>query len=730
MDLDEYIDWVNDKMSSIPNFDKESVESLLTTLPYADDSEKKEIMEEIDFLVNPPFYDHKMNSKNPVLSFPSASESMGDGIRAGMVMCGDVELHFFEFTCENLRESMFAVARSGHGKTTLVFYFVGQLVKQKINFLFPDWKNDYRSLALMYDDILVIRWDELRFNPLTNAPEGMELKEWWRIVFDIFSHSFGLFTATPSHILENLEELYEEKRGDVTFKSLLEYLKSQNAPTNREGEYAVTAKNRLYDLNNALDKVINVRYGFDISRLFHGRIVIEFSPLDAPIASFLIQTLIMHEFHRRLKNQIRLNRKSTLDSFFRENFTLLIMDEFHLSAYRGQEESWVSIERSLPPLSTFFSQSREMMMSTFGLTQFPNMVMESFRNNAGCRMIGNITEARMQKELADSVGLDQEDAKAVGKLQKGMWIVTVSGRAKPFLMKIPETSKGELVADAEILQRSKPLLTALQMKRQEIESRMFMNKIEKDSDKIYLPDLPADAWKVLDYAFHHEFAYQKQIADGIGLSSHKLDDMKKLLLAKNLIRIETFRVFTHNRAHYVLTPKILEIFKTLGKNPQRISYWRFLSTNPGYYHRYFQFLFLGMHRKLGWKGSVERDLPNGRRVDIYIQRDEDGKRKVIEIETSTTDLTNKVRVIQEGYCDELVLLYRDMSGVQLARSKLEKIEGINGETVWLGLITDYLELITGILKARENRGNERNQNNSPYEESKNDTQTGKEGETS
>jgi len=693
-DLDEYVEDVTKKISRIPDFKKDSVESLLQTLPHLDENERRTMINDINLMVDSEYTSHILVSKNPVLSFPSAEESKGDGIKLGMVMCGDIDLHFFELTCENLRESIFVVARSGHGKTTLVFYVVGGLARNHINFFFADWKNDYRSLAKMYDDILVIRWDELSFNPLTNAPEGMELKDWWRVVFTIFAHSFGLFTATPSHILENLEELYEEKRGDVTFKSLYEYLRSQNETSKKKGEYADVAENRLYYLNSALDKVINVRYGFDVSKLFHGRIIVEFSPLDAPIASFLLQTLIMHEFYRRLRNQIRLNRKSTPDAFFRENFCLIIMDEAHLSSYSGQEQSIVSTEHSAPPLSTFFSQSRELLMATFALTQFPHMVMESFRNNAGCRIVGSVTEARMQKELADSIGLDHEDVKAVGKLQKGMWIANVAGRTKPFLMKVPETSKGEMIGDAEVLQRSKPLLTALQMKRQEIESRMFMTKIEKDSDKIHLPELPEDAWKVLDYAFHHEFAYQKQIADGIGLSPHKLDDMKKLLLAKNLIRIETFQVFTRNRAHYVLTPKVLEIFKTLGKNPQRISYWKFLSTNPGYYHRYFQFLFLGMHRKLGWKGSVERDLPNGRRVDIYMQRNEDGKRKVVEIEMSTTDLINKVRVIQDGYCDELVLLYKDMSGVQLARSKLEKIEGIDGETIWVGLITDYVELLT------------------------------------
>lgn len=393
-------------------------------------------------------------------------------------------------------------------------------------------------------------------------------------------------------------------------------------------------------------------------------------------------------------------------------FVLNIFEEGHNVFWDNLEDNFTSREIGPHPLTQIASQQREFLMSSMVVTQFLDKVMSTYKNNCGVRISGNITEIRNQKEMASTLGL--EDEKAIAKLQKRFWVISIAGKGKPFLMKTPDIQK-PIVAEGEILSRSKPLLTSLQMKRQEIESRMFLNEVQKqDPDRVHLPDLPEDAWKILDYVFHNEFAYQKQISEGIGLSQHKLDDMKKLLLSKDLIRIETFPVYTHVRAHYILTPRILEIFRTLGKNPQRIAYWRFLSTNPGYYHRYFQFLFLGMHRKLGWKGSVERDLPNGRRVDVYMQRDEDGKRKVIEIETSTTDLLNKIRVLKDGYCEEIILLYKDMTGVQLARSKLEKMDDVPGDRVWIGTIRDYVELIAGIIKARENAGNKTNQGTSEH----------------
>ncbi|MDE1764935.1 MAG: hypothetical protein KGI27_01540 [Thaumarchaeota archaeon] len=703
-DLDGYVDGAKHKISRIPNFDKDSVESLLGILAYLDENERKDTIQDINSLVDPAYTDHILSSKNPVLSFPSEEESKGDGIQSGTVMAGDIELYPFGLTCENLRESILSVARSGHGKTTLVVHFVDQLIKNKIHFMMPDWKNDYAFLARRYDDVLFLRWSDIAFNPLTNIPDGMDRRLWWGVVLDVLSHTQSLLLATPNYIIQSLDTIYEDKKGEITFKDLAEFLRAQNESSMKKKEYSDVAENRIYQISNTLDKVVNVRHGFRIDELFRQQVVIQMWPLRFETSSFLFQTFMMHEFYRRLHNQIRMNRKATLtDGFFLDNFVMTIMDEAHLSAYSGQEQSLVASELSPPPLTTFFSQSRELLMGTFALTQFPHLIMDAFKDNAGTKIIGNVVESNLQKDLASSIGLGKDEEKFIGKLQKGTWIVNVAGRTKPFVMKTPEVSKGDLVAEAEVLARSKPIITKLQMKMQEIESKMFLHQVEKRSSDVYLPTLPDDAWKILSHVFDNEFHYQQQITDALGISPHKMADVKKLLISKDLIRIIKFPVIQNVRAHLVLTPKTLEIFKTMGKSAQRISYWRFLSTNPGYEHRYFQFLIRRQHKKLGWTGSIERMLPNGRRTDIYEEKD--GYRKVIEIETTTTDIENKVKVL-DGYADELVLLYKEESSAQIAKSSLLKIKEIPHERIWVGLARDYVELLYSIIKERESSGNQ------------------------
>ena len=306
MQNEEFLEETRKKISATPNSPKSAIESLLKVWSVVTGSRKERIENKINKIVDGAYNRHVLNSKNPVLGFPSEEESKGDGLKLGVVMAGDIEKYPFELTFENLRESILAVARSGHGKTRFMYYFVQSLVSCGVNFVCFDWKRDYRGLAEIHPDILVIRWSDLRFNPLTNVPAGLDIKQWWRVLFTIFAHSFGVLVATPSFILEQLEELYEEKKGLVTFRDLYEHMKRLNEQSRKRGEYLDVAENRIFTVNQALGEVVNVKYGFEISEIFRRKVVIELEPLDTPTASFLVQTLLMHEFFRRLRNQVRL----------------------------------------------------------------------------------------------------------------------------------------------------------------------------------------------------------------------------------------------------------------------------------------------------------------------------------------------------------------------------------------------------------------------------------------
>lgn len=696
MDIQEYIDEVRERMSKIPDFDKGMVEPLLEVLPYMEPLEQRKVMADIDSLVNPAYSEHVSKSKNPVLSFPSREESKGDGLTFGNVMAGDMELYPFELTAENAQEGTVVEARSGHGKTSLVYFFVKSLSSTGASFVFWDWKRDYGPIASLHPDIAVIRWSDIRFNPLTNVPPGVDIRVWWRIVLDIFSHCFGVLVATPSFMLESIEELYDEKHGIVTFGDLLHRLRSMSESSKKRTEYLDVAENRLFTLNQALGEVVNVKRGFDVSELFRRRLVIQLDPLDTPIASFLVQTLIMHEFHRRLAAGVRADQKSTPEEQLGPDFCMNIMDEGHNLAYRGFEEGLVSTELSPHPLVKYFSQCRELLMSNFVLTQFPDLLMKAIHNNAGVKIIGNITETDNQRYVGSSIGLEPDEYKILGKLKKGTWVASVAGRTKPFLVSTPFVARNQ-VAEAELMQRSKPILGVLEMKRREIEAKMFLSQVDRTEQKLALPQLSKEAWLVLDYVFQHEWHYQQQVTQALGLSDRLMAKAKKELVERGLVKIEKFAVKVHERIHYTLTPNALEMLQAVGRSPQRIAYWKWITGVPGYEHKYWSNLFRVKHKILGWTGRLEHTFKDGRRVDVYEEKA--GYRKAMEIELSTRDLENKAKVVADGEVDELVLLYKDESTSQLVRSKLEKMQGIPKDRIWVGVIRDYVEILDDIIHA-------------------------------
>lgn len=380
-------------------------------------------------------------------------------------------------------------------------------------------------------------------------------------------------------------------------------------------------------------------------------------------------------------------------------FVLNIFEEGHNVFWESQEDNFTSRELGPHPLTQIASMQREMLMSSMLVTQFPDKVMSTYKNNCAIRISGNITEIKNRREMASTLGLDDE--KAIGKLEKQFWIASVAGWGKPFLMKTPDIQK-PTVAEVDILSRSRPFLSALEMKRKQVEAMMFMAQVEKKSEVAHLPDLSKEGWLLLDYIFLHEWSYQQKVAEALALSDRKFAKTKQELLDRKLISIQKFPVKVHDRIHFALTPNALEVMKTLNKPAQRIGYWKWIIGVPGYEHKFWQNMLRVKHRMLGWTGRIEHDLKDGRRVDLYEERE--GYRKAIEIELSTKDVENKVRVLADREVEELVLLYNDETHLRFARSKLEKMENIPKERIWIGLIRDYVDVLDNLIKGPETSG--------------------------
>lgn len=306
MSDDEFIEDIKDKASKTPNIPRETIMKLIKAYIVSSGRKKQRIGEKLSKIVNRAYNRHALKSKNPVLPFPPKSQSDKPGVTFGITYAGDQALYPTVVPLEATREGILVTARSGHGKTRLIYSVVGSLINLGLNFVIWDIKDDHMELARIYSCVFVVNWNDLKFNPLTNAPKGMKIEMWWRKVWEIFCHSFGILIASSSYILEKLEELYEERKGTVMFNDLYQFLKSASEQSKRRDEYLSVAENRIYTVNQALGDVLNCKYGFEVSEIFSQKIVIRLRGLDNSMQGFLVQILLMHEFYSRMYGRVRL----------------------------------------------------------------------------------------------------------------------------------------------------------------------------------------------------------------------------------------------------------------------------------------------------------------------------------------------------------------------------------------------------------------------------------------
>jgi len=105
---------------------------------------------------------------------------------------------------DNLTKHLLTVGQSGAGKTTFFYTLCSQL---DVPFWSFDLKQDYRHLVTDLDELVVLPWSELQFNPLV-PPPGVTPRRWAQVFSEIFGHATALLSGSKNHLLKTILELY------------------------------------------------------------------------------------------------------------------------------------------------------------------------------------------------------------------------------------------------------------------------------------------------------------------------------------------------------------------------------------------------------------------------------------------------------------------------------------------------------------------------------------------
>jgi len=215
--LDEWVEETKETIEKLSqHVNADSLKTLLDLYVITDSEEDKQsIRQDVETILGPGLQ-LLLDSENSYLPVPP--EFNGE-ILFGTVVQGNKRVGKFALRRSDLCRHVGIFAQSGHGKSVLLYNLTDQLIKNNVGFWFFDVKQDGRALLLRHEQLAVIPWQKLRWNPLRPPPK-MDVKLWWQLFSEVCGHAWGVYHAGINYLLEYLDQLYEDYQKTSVFPTL------------------------------------------------------------------------------------------------------------------------------------------------------------------------------------------------------------------------------------------------------------------------------------------------------------------------------------------------------------------------------------------------------------------------------------------------------------------------------------------------------------------------------
>jgi len=370
-----------------------------------------------DDMVAHQFYGYLLNQVDgsffteDVFCLPREQEDLLGDIVLGNVL-GREEI-LFRHKLDRLPLHILGVGTSGCGKTNFAKVLIDQAYDAGISSIkVSDPKAEYADVAWKYDDFLVLRWNDLRFNPLT-PPPNVPRNEWHQTVVGHMSQCFNFWEGAESLLIRLLWNL-SQRMGEPTIYDLLVALDAEK-PRYKQKDFIImaTVSSRLEMLLHTCQDVVITKSSV-LPSLSDRHYILRTTGLMSEIESWLLEFLLLWEFMYRIWNP---NER---------RLTLHVYDECQHRLFSSEKERNVKkISASL--ISMLVDEARAMNMGICSLSQEPSSLVNAVLNNSFMKVafhLGSGIEVRVMKE---AMGLSQEQADALHKMETGEAIGRLAG---------------------------------------------------------------------------------------------------------------------------------------------------------------------------------------------------------------------------------------------------------------------------------------------------------------
>jgi DNA helicase HerA-like ATPase len=416
---------------------------------FSDDNQRKDLETYLE-LLNAKTIKEEISRENIILVPPSQEEAYGE-YYIGDVVYNNKVLYPFGFREHEWTQHIAILGRSGAGKTNTGFWVLKALFEHGKNLVVFDWKRNYRDLLAVpgFEELKVYtvgRCDlsPLRFNPLI-PPENVAPDIWLKLLIEIISHAYFLGEGVAYILMQAIQSVYREKKiyeGSTdypTFRDVLRWLKTYD-PKGREINWLSSTIRAVAGLCFAqMDEIVNIDNNIGLEKLMQERSVLELDSLIVSDRIFIIETLLLWIYQRKLSTPIR------------ERFDLaLIMEEAH--QILGVQKRSLSGGETI--IETIFRQCREINISITVLDQQPAQLSPYCMANTYGTIVTNLKHRKDVDMVNRSILLDEKEKEYPIRLSLGQAIVKLQDRIQnAFLIRIPEFPiKKGLITD-EFLKR-------------------------------------------------------------------------------------------------------------------------------------------------------------------------------------------------------------------------------------------------------------------------------------
>jgi hypothetical protein len=606
-------------------------------------------------------------SKKPFISPPELEKPSND-IFLGNVLSGSQETCPFCLSLEDLNRHTAIFSSTGMGKTTLIINMLLQMLnhREPIPFLATDWKRDFRHLIPNHP-ILVLRWEWLKINFL-QPPRGVDKKQWMMIIADIFAHVFGFFSASENYMMQFMNRLYKEHEDYPTLGELYGAIESTDEKSRRYIEYQDVVKNRLASMLIVLKDVVDCRVGFPLEELLEHPLVIELDGLRRDEANFIVEYLLAYIFAYRMAN----GHRGTLRH-------VIVFDEATRVFYRKREWRETTIELGLPFIETVPQIIRDYAEGIIFALQEPSAASHSLLANTNVKIVGFLGEGGDIDSISESLDLDKAERSAIPRLERGEWLVKKAGM-DPFLMKSPDYPLEKNITDEELKERMSPILSKL--------SETVVPALSQPQEKTIKPQLPIlseDAQKLLFNVNDHPFTGLSSRYRTLDFSGRRAEAAKDELVKKGLVQKVDVVLGRHRPSKFlVITELGLHYLRSSKKETEL---WDHIG-HVSFEHRLYQVLIAYHFRNSGHKAFIEKEIGEGRRLDLLVICDE--KKIGLEVELGPNiDLKKILKSMKE--LDHLIILCKDQETLNKVRQTIERVAYPSlRERMELQVVNEYL----------------------------------------